>query len=702
MVFSPLICFMCLLLVLVIIVWFYKYFGENPMIDENLEPFVSFEHTMKAGSTIPSTNELPPYSGNHPNKNIAKIFDNVFYDINNGNLIEVDSLGIGKTEPTVTRTPTPTVTGTPTPTVTRTTAPTPTVTGTTAPTPTVTGTAAPTVTPTVTGTAPTVTGTAPTVTGTAPTVTGTTAPTVTGTTTTKLKESFAEDSCKSKTVIEKISISRRRDAGNPVVEYTGNSSAITPESQLELVNSYNHFVYNTRSKNTDRYAVLYIAWLDGTFITMINLDKNELVTTQLFSSIGTTSNTLLYNQSTLKPLEPTTPIMIDNSPTNNKYMLLNKYDGQVHVFQLSSNIYFDPRNAQLIVLDPTSNNITVFSRIGTPIPNGYLNNTDYEKSSVFNSWTFYDEPGKKMVIYISFDEITLIILLEADQKGSYRIFNVQRFDKHGVDTGSNTEITRPNSAKATVGSGNNISNTQPTLSFPTNTIDPASLQNSTDMMNDYYKWYYHWVKNGKKDSSSHKHMYSEDYMLKTQIVPPVCPACSTSLGTCVNCSSGNTFTGGDSMFYNPWLNFYSKDKNIPTVTTNRNNEEDCDLCSECSEENPTTTTIKAIRTTPTSRYNYINKNRKEEKTKNGYDIPPNEGEFMGEEGEFMGEEGDFMGEEGEFMGEEGEFMGEEGDFGNTIANTVNTVMDPYSYFNSVPSKGSDFVPILSDFSKFGR
>ena len=660
MVFSPLILFIILLLALVIVIWFYGVFGENPVIEIlDPEPFVSFEHSMKAGATIPSSSELPPYSGNHPNKNIAKVYDNVFYDINNGNLIEIDSPSIDKKETEAT----PTATATPTPTA----------------------------TPTATAT--------PTSTATATTKTSVTTKPETSTATTKpgstnKPESFETQCPQKKNAIDNIWISCRKDAGNPVVHYPGNAPAVTPESQLELVNSYNHFVYNTKSKQTDPYAVLYIGWLDGTFITMINLKTNQLVTTQLFSTKGTTSTTLLYNQSELKPLTTGTQITIDNNRNNNTYVILKKYDEQVHVFQLSSNIYFDTRNAQLIVLDPTKDSIAVFNRIGTLIENGYLNHTSYEASPVFNSWDFYDYSGTKMVIYISYVEVTLIVLLEADQKGSYRIFNVQRFDNKGVDSGNSTEITRPKSKtpetttvptttpKTNVG-GNTIS------SFPTNSIDSISMENSKDMMNDYYQWFYHWVKNGKKDSSKRNHMYSEDYMLKTQIVPPVCPACSTSLGTCVNCSSGNTFTGGDSMFYNPWLNFYSKDKNMPTITTKNNGmEEDCDLCSECSEERPITTpTTNKFPTTKTnSKFGY---NRR----KNRYNSGQEEGEFMDELGQGEGE-GEFMDGplgEGEFMDELEEENGQS-----------NNVMDPYSYFNSVPSKGSNFVPILSDFSKFGR
>jgi hypothetical protein len=143
---------------------------------------------------------------------------------------------------------------------------------------------------------------------------------------------------------------------------------------------------------------------------------------------------------------------------------------------------------------------------------------------VFNSWVYYDNIGTKMVIYISYIEVTLIILLEADQKnGSYRVFNVQRFDTNGVDTGNNASITKPNAAAPTT-APTATANATATATVPTNNNMnfPESKQN---MMQDYFQWYNYWAKQGKNDALKHNNVFSEDYMLKTQIVPPVCPAC---------------------------------------------------------------------------------------------------------------------------------------------------------------------------------
>jgi hypothetical protein len=64
------------------------------------------------------------------------------------------------------------------------------------------------------------------------------------------------------------------------------------------------------------------------------------------------------------------------------------------------------------------------------------------------------------------------------------------------------------------------------------------------------KWYWYFK---KRDSSGNQYL-TEDYLLKTQIVPPVCPSCPScpSAGVCTNCGgsggsgTSGTYTGKDS------------------------------------------------------------------------------------------------------------------------------------------------------------
>jgi hypothetical protein len=67
-------------------------------------------------------------------------------------------------------------------------------------------------------------------------------------------------------------------------------------------------------------------------------------------------------------------------------------------------------------------------------------------------------------------------------------------------------------------------------------------RNGPESMDDYYKWYWYW-----NTADSMPVHFSEDYMLKTQMVPPVCPACPACPGAkeggcCTNCG-GNGGSG---------------------------------------------------------------------------------------------------------------------------------------------------------------
>ena len=62
-----------------------------PISSSSSESFVTFQYDIKEGATIPIATPIPEYSGTSANQNISKVYDNVFYDVNNGNLIEIDS-----------------------------------------------------------------------------------------------------------------------------------------------------------------------------------------------------------------------------------------------------------------------------------------------------------------------------------------------------------------------------------------------------------------------------------------------------------------------------------------------------------------------------------------------------------------------------------------------------------------------------------
>ena len=658
---SRLVIFLLLLLALVLLAWVYYSFFKPK---ETKEGLIQYERSIREGAYLPFEVDLKPYSGDLPNQYIAKVYDNLFYDINSGNLIEVDVI-----DP-------------------------------------------------------------------------------------NLEETLMDN--KTGDNISKIWIMNR---SGDVTNYIKPESGIwsdkgVNENNTALTISYDHHIYTTNATNTgSNYLVFYISWMDGTFFHVIDANTRSNITTQLYSSTENISNVIEYPISK-SSIELTRNFVSDNKP-NNVLVLIKEYSVDNPVFQLSANIFFDIKNAQLIIIN--NNVMDIFSRKGELVLNGFLNNINYDAGD-FNSWIEYDTKGNKMVLYISYIELTLICIIEPDNKGSYRIFNVQRFNKKGLDsTNTNTlgvisnsaNTTTPTNTSPPIMSINTTAPTTTTTTAPTATTtaptttttgptttttgapcttttntnnynktsitdtitdkesdtdldidldidletDPLDsiLSTKNDMMNDYFQWYYYWTKQKDKDPSKHDYVYSDDFMLKTQIVPMVCPACSSSgsVGSCINCqnsaynSSGNTYTNPTNIATNP-TNTYTNPTNIATNKTN-------------------------IARSSNNVLDELIDNLKNDIT----------GDLMGDPIGYLTDVIDQLEEDlpvddlpvDDLLVDDLplEYPALED---NTIPTTpytnsyagpaFNSILDPYSYFGALPSKGGNYLPVAADFSKFGR
>ena len=87
-----------------------------------------------------------------------------------------------------------------------------------------------------------------------------------------------------------------------------------------------------------------------------------------------------------------------------------------------------------------------------------------------------------------------------------------------------------------------------TTAAPLSTTAAATTAScNSDKMSDYYKWFEYWNKVVKSEDINNA-SNSSDYILKTQIIPPVCPSCpscSASNGVCTSCGGqGGCGTNG--------------------------------------------------------------------------------------------------------------------------------------------------------------
>lgn len=124
----------------------------------------------------------------------------------------------------------------------------------------------------------------------------------------------------------------------------------------------------------------------------------------------------------------------------------------------------------------------------------------------------------KSIVVMPYGVNTLIATFVKDA-GAIKLVDVKRFDENGAivtSSGSNTPTPPPSGGGSTPPGDA--------------TLPPPSADSA---ISEYYKWYWYWNKTGKTAS--------DDYMLKTQIVPPVCPSCPVA-----NCPAAAVVSGSGS------------------------------------------------------------------------------------------------------------------------------------------------------------
>ena len=317
-----------------------------------------------------------------------------------------------------------------------------------------------------------------------------------------------------------------RSNSNHSYTTTYSSGAVVPKDTTEslvtnMANSTSSWSYVTLCGNTDRYQLFYMPWADSTYIHILKLrdygsTSNSPVhlMTYLFGPAKSMANK--YHNGSSISLSTQND---DNDTNNGKYVYDSYYDPNKTVYQISKYVKFDKTNGHLIIRSNSS--ITTYDRYGTTntySTTGQVTSTSNKIASVdFNAFVYTDN-YKYIVLYMPISTKTMIALLKVDPTDStrYKIETVVRFNSNGMDSSSGSN--------ADTGSASNV-------------------------INDYYRFWNDYYK-----MSSSNNNFSEDYMLKTQIVPPVCPSCPScpgSCGTCGNCGgkggSGTLNTSGSSV-----------------------------------------------------------------------------------------------------------------------------------------------------------
>lgn len=318
-------------------------------------------------------------------------------------------------------------------------------------------------------------------------------------------------------------------------QVSGNTilSVNTDKSMLSSIpSSYKSWSYPTQTTTTDLYTVFYLPWGINTFIHIINKTQNQNVVTYMFSEVNTIEQQLYINN----PITLTTPTT-NNNYYNNIYEADNMYSTTQKLYKISNTIKFDTSNANLII-NSTNSSINVYDRYSnlTTITSPITNLTRRIPNTSFGSWIINDGNGS-MILYIHIALKTLIAVIQKDGTNNYKLVTVCRFNQDGFDKQSTTTPATTTTPVTTM-------TTIPITSQDTSNHIPSSA------LSEYFKWYWFYKTNQNKNSET-----SEDYILKTQIVPPVCPSCPSCPkcpgSVCGNCGgqggSGTLSTSGNTV-----------------------------------------------------------------------------------------------------------------------------------------------------------
>lgn len=419
---TPFYLFLIVLIVLVISMLFGNWFINDRGYNIIEESFVDFQNDKNTTGGVATY--IPQYSGSNKNKTVTSLYDNLYFDIQNGNLIEVQST-----------------------------------------------------------------------------------------------DSSSNDT--SGNSIQKLFVTPRTGSNTDIYPInngtfnTSNMTNIANESLTSTVaSSYSQFFYNTLSSSGNKYNVLYSNWDTNTFLTIFDSMMN-IISISLFNGSNLLSLVPKNNLSTVQTNQIGNQSTFSPSQTQN-------------VYQISQNVSYNISSGNIVIGNSTYNRT-----------NGSITNSNsFTHSSSLNSWTASD-PSGGLVLVISYKNQTIVTILSKNN-GSISIVTCVRFNQNGLVTNKSTDvgtdinqiISANTGANGISTVGNNIG-----TSFPGSHPPPVSKVCGDDLSCKWY-WYFHTLVDNSYNITTN------DYFMKSEVVPPVCPTCPAcpSSGTCVNCG-GNGGSG---------------------------------------------------------------------------------------------------------------------------------------------------------------
>lgn len=338
------------------------------------------------------------------------------------------------------------------------------------------------------------------------------------------------------TSIQNVYITTRNNITKPYPT-SSNLNITVQESSLTNTSTNHQFSYITNCPTISsipgyKYQVFYSSWENDTYMHIMALDPN------VTKGIHIQSYYYDYNSASMKYI-PLTHLNTDvplyktsyapNEDSNNGKLYNDLIYKHPNIYQITKYVKYDLVHGCVLIMNPTSNTYNVYSRktgqIVTDISSAVVDNIPS-----FVSWVIPDG-NNGMVIIMAQGINTIIMVIHPDPtQKQYILSNCVRFTDKEVHLSSNSsnKLVIQSSVQEVV---QDVSNNIPCY-------DELSC-----------KWYYYFKTIGNDPSV----LFKNDFIRKTQIVPPVCPTCPKCSGSdvCTNCGgnggSGTTDGSGNNI-----------------------------------------------------------------------------------------------------------------------------------------------------------
>jgi len=309
-------------------------------------------------------------------------------------------------------------------------------------------------------------------------------------------------------------------------------------TNVAVTPSYSSTVYTITESDPslNSYSVLYIPWGLSTFIHVIDITNNTHVNTyaQLYNPT-TKLNTFLFTENSPVPgiTQSTTS---SSTPSQTLTNLSESYWPGRECVKLIDHIYVDAMNGNLVVyptVDGISSAPTVYNRYNDNAevaPSVFNKSHRYFMDASVDKPTFNDvselrvqivnAPQNVQVLYASVNKSTLVAVIKKTNT-EYGLLNTLRLESDGTYNNTSHGSDRsnlPQPAPKDVVKTCTSENDKPDESTSEVDFEINMPFANPDQYLDYF--YSNLTGDGKNNLN--------DYILKTQVVPPVCPVCNTS------------------------------------------------------------------------------------------------------------------------------------------------------------------------------